>query len=336
MGALTVDHFVPRRASADDLADWSAIFSAGQSEASGGSVDVASLAARLLADDDQTVLRWVARRPLGGPILGVAELRPQPQEPRLGYLRLFVTPPARRTGVGSTLLRPVLRGAPAAGFDRIQGTVLAGPPGEPFARACPGLRVVLRLEIQEQSLDASVLRRCREMAGKPRPGYRLAHWGEAAPDPLAASFGQVMAHVLDAPGAMFQMAARNWDVPKVRAWEAKMTAGGRHLLVCAAVDLASEKVVAATVATVPASGGPVADQHDTAVMPAHRQRGLARWIKADQAVHLHESFPDVAKVAVTLNQQNHPMISVNRTLGYRPVRERLLVELPVRQVASSR
>jgi len=331
MNALTVDHFVPGRASADDLADWSAIFSAGQSEASGGSPDPKSLAERLLADDDPEVVRWVARRPLGGAVLGVAELRPQPQQPHLGYLRLFVTPPARRAGVGSTLLRPVLRGAAGAGFDRVRATVLAGPPGESFARACPGMRIVLRLEIQEQTLDASVLRRCREMAAKPRPGYRLACWREAAPEPLTASFGQVMAHVLDAPGAMFQMAVREWDPPKVRAWEEKLTAGGRHLLVCAAIDLASGKAVAATVATVPATGGPVADQHDTAVLPAHRQRGLARWIKAEQAVRLHDSFPGVATVAVTLNQQNHPMISVNRTLGYRPIRERLLVEVPVRQ-----
>jgi len=335
MDALSVDHFVPRRASADDLADWCAIYSAGQSEASGSSLTAASLAERLLATDDPAVLRWLVRRPLGGAILGVAELRPKPHDAHLGFLRLFVTPPARRAGVGTTLLRPVLRGAAGAGFDRVQATVLAGPPGEPFARACPGLRVVLRLEIEEQALTPSVLRRCREMAAKPHPGYRLAYWREAAPEPLAASFGQVMAHVMDAPGAMFQSAVRTWDTPKVRAWEAKLTAGGEHLLVCAAIDLASTKVVAATVATVPAAGGPVADQHDTAVLPAHRERGLARWIKAEQAVRLHESFPAVATVAVTLNQQNHPMISVNRTLGYHAIRERLLVETPVRAVATS-
>src|SRR4051812_33986062 len=103
MGALTVDHFLPGRASADDLAEWSAIFSAGQAEASGGSGDAASLAGGLLAEKAQAVLRWVVRKPLGGPILGVAELRPQPAKPKLGYLRLFVTPSARRAGAGSTL-----------------------------------------------------------------------------------------------------------------------------------------------------------------------------------------------------------------------------------------
>jgi GNAT superfamily N-acetyltransferase len=331
VAALTVDHFVPSRATAEDLADWSAIFAAGRAEASGGSVvEAAAVAGQLSADDEAGVVRWFARRSLGGPILAVAELRPQPHRAGLSFLRLYVTPPARRAGVGSTLLRPVLRGAAAAGYHRVQATVLAGPPGEPFARACPGLKVAMRLEVEEQRLDVpAVLRRCRELAGTKHPGYRLEHWRDAAPEPLVASFGQVMGHLLDAPGAMFQMAARHWETPEVRAWEKKMTATGRLVLVCAAIDRASGSVVAATVASVAASGGEVADQHDTAVLPTHRERGLARWIKADQAIQLHESFPAVTALVSTLNQQNHPMIAVNRTLGYRAISDRLLVEVPV-------
>jgi GNAT superfamily N-acetyltransferase len=335
MAAVTIDHFVPRRASAEDLAVWSAIFGAGRAESSGGGGDAATVAAQLLADEDTDVRRWSARRPLGGPIVGVAELRPL--DTKVSLLQLFVASEARRQGIGSDLARLVLRGATAAGIERVRSTVLAGLPGESFARSLPGLRVVLRLEIQEQSLtDTAVLRRCREMSARPRPGYRLAHWDGAAPEPLVASFGLVLGHVLDAPGAMFQMAARRWDPEKVRAWEAKMTADGSHLLVCAAVDLATESVVAATVVTVPVAGGPDADQHDTAVLPGHRERGLARWLKADQAVRLHETFPEAVKVVVTLNQQNHPMLSVNRALGYHPVRERLLVEVAVNQAAVAR
>ena len=53
-----------------------------------------------------------------------------------------------------------------------------------------------------------------------------------------------------------------------------MTTGGDQLMVSTAVHSAFGEVVAATVATVPASGGPVADQHDTAVLPEHRRQGL--------------------------------------------------------------
>jgi hypothetical protein len=87
--------------------------------------------------------------------------------------------------------------------------------------------------------------------------------------------------------------------------------------------------VGRTVTTVPAHGGRVADQHDTAVLPHHRRRGLARWIKADQSIRLHADFPTVRAVTVTVNQANLPMLAVNRALGYHPIRRRLLVEVPV-------
>lgn len=330
MTALTVDPFLPRHAAAADLAAWCAVFSQGQTELSGGSLQTPELAERLLAEDEPPMLRWAARRASAQPVTGVAELWPQPHEPRVGFLRLFVAPRARRNGIGSALLAQVMRDASRAALDRIQGTVLAGSPGEPFARTCRGLRVVLRLQRQDQRLDEeAVLRRCRELAVCPDPGYRLVHWRGPAPEPLAASFGRVMGHVLDAPGAALQMTPREWDAVAVRAWEVGMTAGGEQLMVCAAVHLVSGEAVAATVATVPAGGGPLADQHDTAVLPEHRRRGLARWIKPEQTIRLHKSFPGVRTVAVTVNQQNLPMLAVNRAVGYRAVQERLLVEAPL-------
>ncbi|MFB9577603.1 GNAT family N-acetyltransferase [Streptomyces yanii] len=289
-----------------------------------------ALAGRLLAEEPPA-MRWAARSGSGGAVIGVAELRPQPhRSPGTGFLRLFVAPPNRRGGVGSALLFEIMRSAGEVGMERLQGTVLAGPPGESFARAVPGLRVVLRLELQEQRLDQEwVVARCRELAACSPSAYRLVHWIGSAPEQLTASLGRVMGHVLDAPGAALQMPPRTWDSAAVRVWEAKMTAGGDQLMVNTAVHTPSGEVVAATVATVPAGGGPVADQHDTAVLPDHRRRGLARWIKAEQAIRLRGHFPAVRAVTSTVNQENLPMTTVNRSLGYRPIHGRLLVEAPV-------
>jgi GNAT superfamily N-acetyltransferase len=329
MTAATVRPFLPREVVASDRAAWCEVFSIGQRELSGSFVPPSALAERLLAEDTP-VMRWAARHGSADRISGVAEMRPQPHQPDTGFLRLFVAPPARRAGIGSALLRGVGLDASAAGVSRMRSTVLAGPPGEAFAHGVPGLRVVLRLELQEQRLnDEAVLRRCHEMASHAHPGYQLLHWRGRTPEPLVASFGRAMGYVLDAPGAALQMAPRAWDATAVRAWEAELTAGGTHLLTCAAVHLAAGDVAAATVATVPSPGGPVADQHDTAVLPAHRRQGLARWIKAGQVDRLRACFPGVRAVTTTVNQENLPMMAVNRALGYRRVRERLLVEAPV-------
>jgi hypothetical protein len=74
---------------------------------------------------------------------------------------------------------------------------------------------------------------------------------------------------------------------------------------------------------------PGAQQHDTAVLPEHRRRGLARWIKAEQTLRLHDRFPHVRTVTTTVNRRNLPMAAVNRAVGYRTVGERLLLEGPV-------
>jgi GNAT superfamily N-acetyltransferase len=319
-----VEAFDPAAASVADLADWTAVYTGGQAELSGGAPPAGELAARLGSGRAGEAWRWAARVGPGDPFQGVAELRRQHHDARIGFLRLFVAGPARRRGIGAELREAVVVRARDQGMDRIQSTVLAGVPGEPFARASPYLRTLLRLELQKQYLDERTLRRCWSLAATPARGYRLTHWQGPAPEQLAASFGQVMAHLLDAPGAALQMEARAWGPGEVREWERKITEDGSQLVVGAALDRMSDQVVAATVSTV--TGGPVADQHDTAVLPAHRRRGLASGVKATQALRVHDLYPHVRAMAVTINLENRAMLAVNESLLYERVSERLLVE----------
>ncbi|MER5627909.1 GNAT family N-acetyltransferase [Streptosporangium sp. NPDC002544] len=323
---LAIEAFEARESGEGDLDTWCRVFSEGQAELSGGAVESGALAERLRAEVGGGARRWAARQ--AGRICGVAEVRPQQHDAAIGFLRLFVAPSARCRGVGSELLARVVADA---GVERVQATVLAGPPGEPFVR---GWRVVLRLELHEQRLDQDVLKRCHELAMAPHPDYRVVSWRSAAPAEWVSSFGRVMGHVLDAPGAALQMASRAWDTAAVRAWEAGMD--GQHLLVCAVVHSSSGEVIGATVTTVPGPGATVADQHDTAVLPGHRGGGLARWMKARQTLRLHELFPKVESVTVTVNHENASMLAVNRAVGYHLVRERLLVEMPTPPIGNDR
>ncbi|RKS73530.1 acetyltransferase (GNAT) family protein [Actinomadura pelletieri DSM 43383] len=319
---LKIEALEPRTSKKQDLDAWCAIFTEGQAELSGDVTDSDALAERIRLEPENRTQRWLARQ--AGTPCGVAELQAQQHDPATGYLRLFVTPPARRRGVGTRLLAQV---AADADVERIQATVLSGPPGEPFVGRW---RVVLRLELHEQRLEQNTLRRCHELATAAHPDHRLVTWQGPAPEESAASFGRVMGHVLDAPGAELQMATRPWDTTAVRAWEAEM--GGRHLLVTAAVHSPSGDIVGATVTTVGCGETTVAEQHDTAVLPGQRRGGLARWMKARQTLRLHELFPRVESVRVTVNQQNAPMLAVNRAVGYHLLRQRLLVEAPTHQL----
>lgn len=319
-----VETFDPVTTEIPDLAAWTVVYTTGQAELSGGAPLAEELAHRLRAGRAGQAWRWAARIAPGAPIQGVAELRRQHHDTEVGFLRLFVADPARRKGMGRELREAVVEQARALGMDRIQSTVLASAPGEPFARASPYLRTLLRLELQKQYLDEPTLRRCWSLAATPARGYRLTHWRGAAPEELAVSFGRAMAHLLDAPGAALQMESRAWGLEQVREWERKITEDGSRLVVGAALDRMTDQVVAATVSTV--TGGPVADQHDTAVLPSHRRKGLASRVKATQALRVHDLYPHVEALAVTINQENEAMLAVNRSLLYQRVSERLLVE----------
>lgn len=319
-----VEVFEPTTTDISDLAAWTVVYTTGQTELSGGAPPPEELATRLRAGRAGEAWRWAARIAPEAPVLGAAELRRQHHDARIGFLRLFVADAARRKGMGGELREAVVEQACALGMDRLQSTVLAGVPGEPFARASPYLHTLLRLELQKQYLDETTLRRCWSLAATPARGYRLTHWQGSVPEKLAVSFGRVMAHLLDAPGAALQMEARAWGLAQVREWERKITEDGSRLVVGAALDCMSDQVVAATVSTV--TGGPVADQHDTAVLPAHRRKGLASRVKATQALRVHDLFPHVEAMAVTINRENRAMLAVNRSLLYEPVGERLLVE----------
>ncbi|GAB3719745.1 hypothetical protein [Nocardiopsis oceani] len=65
-------------------------------------------------------------------------------------------------------------------------------------------------------------------------------------------------------------------------------------------------------------------------MPAHRRKGLASRVKATQALRVHDLFPHVEAVAVTINPENRAMLAVNHSLLYQRVSERLLVEEELR------
>jgi GNAT superfamily N-acetyltransferase len=63
-----------------------------------------------------------------------------------------------------------------------------------------------------------------------------------------------------------------------------------------------------------------AGQGDTCTHPAHRDRGLGRWIKAHNLRWLLEEHPEVEEIDTWNAGVNEPMLNLNRELGFRPLR----------------
>jgi GNAT superfamily N-acetyltransferase len=272
-------------------------------------LSAAAVAARILAEAPAAdgVLRWGARRP--SELVGIAQTRP---DRGAAFVRLYVPAQHRRRGIGRAILGTVSRQLNA---NALRGVVNAGEAGEQFA-ASMGAREIMRLVVMSQRLADLQLPRA------PLPhGHELVVWRGRAPDRLLSSYVAAKRHIADAPSAHEQLDAA-WDNARLRAWEQAVRANGQTLWVCAAVH--DGAVVAFTELEVGAH--PVASQHDTVVLPGHRGVGLAMAVKAHLVRELRRIGADVASVTSTLNAANHGMIAANRRLGYRTIRERVLVE----------
>ncbi len=301
----------------DDIEAWCAIMADGPGRESGSSVDAGTLAAALRGGEPSTdsVLRLCARR--GGLVVGAADCRVQPGGT---FLRVYVTEPHRRAGLGRKLLDAAMAWSRAAGAERVTAVVVAGGPGETFA-ASVGARTVIRLVTLERNLDSPA-----PPIPLP-PGVHPVSWTAHCPDALLSSYADLKCRVADAPDAHLQLDRPVWTPADVRAWE---TRHGRHLLVCGASDDATGTLIGFTEVLAPDAG--TVDQIDTAVDRAWRGRGVGTWLKATMVDRLRteQSRGDgrhLDRIVSTINERNVPMRTASERVGYRVAWQRRLVAI---------
>ena len=57
-------------------------------------------------------------------------------------------------------------------------------------------------------------------------------------------------------------------------------------------------------------------QNFTGVLPSHRGRGLAKWLKASMLHLVHHRFPSALQLTTSNSNANGPMLAINRGLGF--------------------
>lgn len=73
-------------------------------------------------------------------------------------------------------------------------------------------------------------------------------------------------------------------------------------------------------------------QWDTGVDPAHRNKGLGRWLKAAMIEKVAESFPEVERIDTFNAGSNEAMININVEMGFKPILEEQVYQGPVSSV----
>jgi GNAT superfamily N-acetyltransferase len=271
-------------------------------------------------------LAWLAAGADGGP-LGTAFLR-VPAAGGVADLELRVHPAERRAGVGTQLLAAV---AAAAAELKLSG-ILTEPvqedsEGDAFCRA-RSLRQVLALTYTRLPLTGSGPGRA---ASAPVAGYRLAHWEGTVPDELAETFARSRRAMDDMPMDDAGYTPQPWDVARLHAIADAVAGRGEILCTTAAID-ADGEVAGFTELVVPGDGRGDGQHYGTGVLPEHRGRGLARWMKAEAIALARVRFPELAGLLADTADSNTGMRRINDELGYHPVYPSRLYQLDLYQL----
>jgi GNAT superfamily N-acetyltransferase len=272
-------------------------------------------------------LAWLASGDDGVP-LGSAFLRLFTKEGQehLAELQVAVHGAERRQGVGSRLLEAAVGAATAERRRSVIAQAVQGSPADLFLGA-RGFRQVLALtyarlplaDVDRAAIDALV-----EL---PHPGYRLTEWEGTVPDALARSFADSRRAMDDMPMEGTDFGRVVWDVERVVAAAEAVARRGELLHTVAAVDATDGSVVGFSELVVPGDGSGDGRHYGTAVLPEHRGKGLARWMKAAAVRHALERHPRLSGLCTDTAESNKPMLAVNDSLGYLPTHKSVEYQL---------
>ncbi|MCQ4211796.1 GNAT family N-acetyltransferase [Streptomyces longispororuber] len=263
-------------------------------------------------------LAWLAQDAEGGPV-GSAFLRffDRDGQRHLAELVIRVHPAERRAGVGSRLLAAAVEAARADGRSTVLASADGDSPGELFL-AAREFRRVLRLTYTRLTLADADVDALTATAGRPHPGYRLTEWDGTVPDELAASFALSRGAMDDMPMDDADYGKVAWDVDRVRAVAEAVARRGDLLHTLAVIDESDGAVCAFTELVVPGGREGDGEHYGTGVLPPHRGRGLAGWMKATQILRVRDRHPRLTGLVTDTADSNKAMRAVNDALGYVP------------------
>ena len=233
---------------------------------------------------------------------------------------VVVHPDHRRRGVGTALLEHAESAARDHGRTvflaetqwRVDahdesGEAFAAPHG--YAAAQTVLRSSLALPADRARLE--------EALGGEADGYLVQTCWDGIPDAWLAGRAELSRRMsTDIPMGDLQLEEESWDEERVRTDYERIAAIGRRVVDTYAVHAATGELVGYTQVQVPRAQPEVGFQQDTLVMREHRGHGLGLRMKAAGTLALMQDSPATTSVRTWNADDNAPMLTVNRAIGY--------------------
>lgn len=250
----------------------------------------------------------------------------------LAWAGIAVRADQRRQGIGRRLLAEIVAAAEADGRTTIGGSVRPGiPAGARFAEAFGAEQKLVgnRNALWIRELDLDMLNQWVDRAKERAADYRLVRWDGPCPDEHAEAFAELQNVMNTAPRDDLDMEDEVFTVERLRDREEVWARRGLGISTFVAVHEPTGAFAGYTELLFPPTWPTRSYQGDTGVDPAHRDKGLGRWLKAANLLAVIDERPQVERVLTWNAGSNDPMLHINHALGFRCIEK-----LPAYQVRS--
>lgn len=257
----------------------------------------------------------------GSRVVGAAHLTLDTSNPLTAWVRwLVVDPTCRRRGVGSALVTELQREARAAGFGQLGHAALTDSSLASAFGTAIGAKAGLAVEQNRlviADLPSGLLDRWIARSSERASDYSLVVFNNECPEEYLERCARAFEIMNTAPDQASD--PLSVDADRVRAGLAVHAGRGEGFHTTVRHDPSGELVALTELRHIrfrPWHAG----QGDTCTHPAHRDKGLGRWIKAHNLRWLLDKHPEVEQVDTWNADGNEPMLAINRELGFQRLR----------------
>ena len=238
-----------------------------------------------------------------------------------GFARIHVKPAHRQKGLATRLAGPVFDYLEADGRRKLITNVKDESPWEPKLESL-GMKKALagkQSRLLVEDIDWGLMDRWVERASERAVDYELLFVATPIPEEQLQKWCDLMLVMNTAPREELEFEDMTMSPEKWRGIEEADLAKGERLEGFVAVHRPTGDWVGISELLFLENHPEQAYQGDTGVEPAHRNKGLGRWLKAASARSFLSRHPEVERIDTENASSNEPMLNINTEMGYRPL-----------------
>jgi len=257
---------------------------------------------------------------VGGLPVAVGRLATSEYDNRhLAWLGVQVDPAHRLRGYGTAMLEALVEATRARGRTSVGIDGWDSPSTTGFAARHELARKSAAIQRRQHlaEVDWAEIERLHKEASVAAEDYELIRREGASPAEQLEALATMASAINDAPTDDLDIEDEVFTADRMQAYEQAQLARGHRLFRTVARHRVTGELAGHSVVVVDDERPELAEQHDTAVVAAHRGHRLGLLLKTDMNLWLREAQPQIVEISTWNAESNDHMIGVNEVIGYR-------------------